>query len=66
LPTFAAPVLAVAGELDISDVAKTAVHLQDHAPDARAVVLPGVAHLVGMECPETLANLVVEFMSSLS
>ena len=59
------PVLAVAGELDISDVAETALHLQDHAPDARAVVLPGVAHLVGMERPETLAHLVVEFLEPL-
>ena len=59
------PVLAVAGELDVSDVAETARHLEAHAPDARAVVLPDVAHLVGMERPAKLAALVTSFLEPL-
>jgi 3-oxoadipate enol-lactonase len=59
------PVLAVAGDLDISDVAETARHLQEHAPDARAVILPGVAHLVGMEQPAALAALITGFLEPL-
>jgi len=59
------PVLAVAGLLDVSDVAETALHLQEHAPDARAVILPDVAHMIAMERPAELAGLVLEFLGPL-
>jgi pimeloyl-ACP methyl ester carboxylesterase len=58
-----APVLAVAGDLDVSDVATTARHLEAAAPDARAVILPGVAHMIGMEAPEVLADLILTFLA---
>lgn len=57
------PVLAVAGELDASDVIQTAQHLATHAPNARAVILTGVAHMIGMEAPDRLASLIVEFLA---
>jgi pimeloyl-ACP methyl ester carboxylesterase len=56
------PVLAVAGALDVSDVAETARHLEAHAPNARAVILPDVAHMIGMERPAELAALLVDFL----
>jgi 3-oxoadipate enol-lactonase len=59
------PVLAVAGDLDFTDVAQTARRLEAAAPDARAVVLPGVAHMIGMEAPEELARLVLDFVRPL-
>lgn len=59
------PVLAVAGDLDVSDVAQTARHLEANAPHARAVVLPGVAHMVAMERPAELAGLVTELLDPL-
>jgi pimeloyl-ACP methyl ester carboxylesterase len=59
------PVLAVAGALDVSEVAHTARHLEATAPDARAVILPDVAHLIGMEAPDRLAGLIVEFLAPL-
>lgn len=59
------PVLALAGALDVSDVAATARHLEAAAPDARAVVLPDVAHLIGMERPVELAALVADFLRPL-
>jgi len=59
------PVLAVAGALDMSDVAQTAVRLETHAPNARAVLMPDVAHLIGMEVPEELAALIVGFLAPL-
>jgi pimeloyl-ACP methyl ester carboxylesterase len=59
------PVLAVAGELDVSDVAQAARHLEADAPDARAVIMPGVAHMIGMEVPVELAALIVEFLAPL-
>ena len=59
------PVLAVAGTLDVSDVAETAQHLAANAPSARAVLLPDVAHLIGMERPAELASLVADFLEPL-
>lgn len=59
------PVLAVAGALDFSDVAQTARHLEAQVPGARAVVLEGVAHMIGMEAPETLARLILDFLDPL-
>jgi 3-oxoadipate enol-lactonase len=59
------PVLAIAGALDVSDVAETAEHLAAHAPNARAVILPDVAHLIGMERPAELAELIAGFLDPL-
>ena len=59
------PVLAVAGALDVSDVAQTARHLAAAVPNARAVIQPGVAHLIGMEAPERLADLILEHLAPL-
>ncbi|HEX7544788.1 MAG TPA: alpha/beta hydrolase [Candidatus Limnocylindrales bacterium] len=59
------PVLAVAGALDVSDIAQTARHLERAAPNARAVVWPDVAHMIGMEAPDRLNDLIVEFLAPL-
>ncbi len=59
------PVLAVAGELDISHEVKAAQRVAEAAPNARAVIWPDVAHLIGMEQPERLAALVTEFLAPL-
>jgi pimeloyl-ACP methyl ester carboxylesterase len=59
------PVLAVAGALDVSDVMQTAYHLQANAPNARAVILPDVAHMIGMEAPDRLTALIVDFVRPL-
>jgi 3-oxoadipate enol-lactonase len=59
------PVLAVAGELDVSDAVQTARHIAAQAPDARAVILPDVAHMIGLEVPDDLAALIVGFLAPL-
>jgi len=59
------PVLVVAGALDLSEVAQTARHLEANAPAARAMILPDVAHMIGMEIPDLLAALIVEFLAPL-
>ena len=59
------PVLAIAGTLDVSGVAHTARYLEANAPNARAVMLPGVAHMIGMEAPAKLNRLVVDFLRPL-
>jgi 3-oxoadipate enol-lactonase len=59
------PVLAVAGLLDVSEVAATARHLEANAPNARAEIWPHVAHMIGMEVPDELAAEIVEFLAPL-
>ena len=59
------PVLAVAGAVDVSEVAATAHHLEAHAPDARAVIWPDVAHMIGMEVPDRLVALMIDFLAPL-
>jgi 3-oxoadipate enol-lactonase len=59
------PVLALAGDLDVSEVAHTARHLEAHVPGARAMIVPQVAHMIGMEIPDELAALIVEFLAPL-
>jgi len=59
------PVLAIAGTLDFTDCVVTAHHLETNAPDARALIWDDVAHMIGMEQPERLANAVAEFVAPL-
>ena len=59
------PVLAVAGGLDFSDVAQTALRLEAAAPHARAVLWPDVAHMIGMEAPDRLNALISDFLEPL-
>ena len=60
------PLLAVAGELDFSFAAATARYLAVNAPDARAVVMPGAAHMIGLEAPEELGAAITEFTAPLA
>ena len=61
-PSCACPVLAVAGTLDASESVVTARHLEANAPNARAIIWDDVAHMIGMEQPERLADAIVEFL----
>ena len=65
LKDLRSPVLAIAGNLDFSDPTETARHLEASAPDARALIWPDVAHMVGMEQPARLANAIGEFLAPL-
>jgi pimeloyl-ACP methyl ester carboxylesterase len=58
------PVLAVAGSLDASGAVGPVQFLEENAPNARAVVIPGVAHMIGMEVPEHLAKLITDFFTN--
>lgn len=59
------PVLAVVGALDTTDVRSAAIRLEEALPGARRIVLPDVAHMIGMEAPERLAGLIVDFVRPL-
>ena len=59
------PVLAVAGSSIHPRRDHRRAHLAEHAPDARAVIWPHVAHMIGMEVPDELAALIVDFLAPL-
>jgi 3-oxoadipate enol-lactonase len=59
------PVLALAGGLDVSVMTQIARRLEAAAPNARAVVWPDVAHMIGMEAPDRLNGLIVDFLTPL-
>ena len=65
LHTLTMPVLAIAGALDVSDVWATARHLERTCPNARAVLMPDVAHLIALEAPEAVAALIVDLVRPL-
>ena len=60
------PVLAICGELDFSYHLEATEYLAANAPDARAAIIPGVAHLPGLEAPDELAALITDFLAPLS
>ena len=57
------PVLIVAGGLDMSDFLQAAQVLAGVLQRSRSVVLPGAGHLVPLEAPEALTELLVEFLA---
>jgi pimeloyl-ACP methyl ester carboxylesterase len=59
------PGLAVLGALDLQYLVAAAHRLEEAAPNARAVVWPDVAHMIGMEQPARLVALVTEFLGPL-
>jgi 3-oxoadipate enol-lactonase len=59
------PTLAVVGALDTSGTRASAARLADAVPGARLVTFPDVAHLIGMEAPDRLAELIVEHLAPL-
>ena len=60
------PVLAIVGSLDVSDMAPVAHHLEAEVPGARALIMPDVAHLIGLEAPDALAAAILEFVTPLA
>ena len=59
------PVLFVHGGLDFSYVELFGRHLEANVPNARLVVIPGVAHLVAVEAPDETARLVLDLVRPL-
>jgi pimeloyl-ACP methyl ester carboxylesterase len=59
------PVLFVHGSLDFSYVELFGRHLEENVPNARLVVIPGVAHLVAVEAPDETAQLILDLVRPL-
>ena len=65
LADLSCPTLVINGSLDVSYMAAAAERLVAAAPNARVVTIPGVAHMVGMEVPARLNELIVDFLTPL-
>jgi 3-oxoadipate enol-lactonase len=57
------PTLVVVGDRDKGDFLAIAEHLAEGIPGAELVTVPGTGHLVGLDAPDELNELLVEFLS---
>lgn len=57
------PLLVMAGELDEPGTTAACRFLSERVPGARFELMPGVAHMMNLERPETFNRLVLEFLA---
>jgi pimeloyl-ACP methyl ester carboxylesterase len=62
LSTLVVPTLVVVGDEDKADFRAIAEHLAHEIPAAELAVVPGAGHLVGVERPDELSRLLLEFL----
>jgi pimeloyl-ACP methyl ester carboxylesterase len=62
LSSLTVPTLVVVGEDDKADFRAIAQHLAEEIPDADLAVVAGAGHLVGLDQPEELNALLLEFL----
>lgn len=63
LSSLRMPTLVIVGESDKGDFLAIAEHLAEEIPDADLAMVPGAGHLVGLDQPEELNALLLEFLS---
>lgn len=63
LDTLTMPVLVVVGEDDKPDFKLIAQHLAEEIPGAELAVVPEAGHLVGLDRPDELNRLLLDFLS---
>jgi len=63
LSSLEVPTLVIVGENDKADFGAIAQHLAEGIPDADLAIVPGAGHLVGLDQPEELNALLLEFLS---
>ena len=66
LAEIRAPTLVLVGDHDLDDKVAEAEQLAAAIFGARAVVIPGVAHMLNMEAPEIFNRLVLDFLEGSS
>jgi 3-oxoadipate enol-lactonase len=62
LSSLAIPTLVVVGERDKADFRAIAQHIAEEIPSADLAVVAGAGHLVGIDQPEELSALLLEFL----
>jgi 3-oxoadipate enol-lactonase len=63
LSSLQIPTLVIVGEADKADFRAIAQHLAEEIPDADLAIVPGAGHLVGIDQPEELNALLLEFLA---
>lgn len=63
LAEIQAPTLVIAGDQDHGSVQTLAGRIASEVPNARAVIMAGVAHMLNMEQPDTFNRLVLDFLA---
>ncbi len=63
LSSLRVPTLVIVGENDKADFGAIAKHLAEEIPDADLAIVPGAGHLVGLDQPEELNALLLEFLA---
>jgi 3-oxoadipate enol-lactonase len=63
LSTLTMPVLVAVGEEDKPDFIAIAEHLAEEIPGAELVTVPRAGHLVGLDRPDVLNELLLEFLA---
>lgn len=63
LSSLPMPTLVIVGENDKGDFGAIAQHLAEEIPDADLAIVPGAGHLVGLDQPEELNALLLEFLA---
>ena len=63
LSSLRMPTLVIVGEDDKADFLAIAQHLAEEIPDADLAVVAGAGHLVGVDQPDELSALLLEFLS---
>jgi pimeloyl-ACP methyl ester carboxylesterase len=63
LSSLKVPTLVIVGENDKADFGAIAQHLAEEIPDADLAIVPGAGHLVGVDQPEELNALLLEFLA---
>jgi pimeloyl-ACP methyl ester carboxylesterase len=62
LESLAVPTLVIVGENDKADFRAIAHHLAEHIPNAEYAVVPDAGHLVGVDQPDVLNRLLLDFL----
>lgn len=62
LESLAVPTLVVVGEEDKADFRAIATHLAEHIPGAELAEVPEAGHLVGIDQPDALNQLLLDFL----
>jgi 3-oxoadipate enol-lactonase len=64
LSSLTMPTLVIVGANDKGDFQAIAQHLAEEIPDSELAIVPGAGHLVGLDEPEELNALLLEFLST--
>jgi pimeloyl-ACP methyl ester carboxylesterase len=62
LETLSTPTLVVVGDRDKEDFQRIAEHVTARVPGARLEVIAGAGHVVGVDRPDELNRLLLEFL----